>query len=122
MKIKTAEQPAFYEPEFNGNKKLPPEERIKIHIKAHVSNLQLAKYKRFEMEGGVTTISYDDISIARLHIGKIDNLETSKGFIKDGIALADSTEKELYDLLTEVRNWLLNIAEPLAEGESEASE
>ena len=122
MKIKSAELPTIYIPEFNGNKDLPTDEQIVVHVNKHISNLQLAGYKKFEFDGAKTSVKYDNIAIFRYHVGKIDNLEDGKGKIDSGVKLADSTTKELYDLMIEIRDWLINVSEPLPEGESKASE
>lgn len=118
MKIKSVVLEKEFIPEFNGNKELPKGEQIVVEIKKHISNLNMAKYKKFinKMDGSLS-IEYDDGKILGLHVGDIKNLEDDNGPIKNGIDLADSTNKNLYDLMIEIRNYLLNAGETLTEGE-----
>lgn len=118
MKIKSAHLEDSFIPEFNENKKLPSGDQVVVEIKKHISNIQLTTYRKFSSDmKGVTSISYDDLSIVRHHVGAIKNLEDDDGKIKDGIELADSTNKLLYPLLIEIRSFLLNEGELLTEGE-----
>lgn len=122
MKIKSVELPKTFIPEFNGNRELPKAEQIVVHIKEHVSNVQLAQYKKFKYKDGATIVEYDDISIMAYHVGNIDNLEDGNGKIDTGATLADSKNKMLYPLMTETRRWLLDASEPLEPGESKPSD
>jgi len=117
MKIKSVELEKEFVPEFNDNKDYPKEEQIVVKIKKHISNLQLAKYKKYSWSDGAANIEYDDTSIMALHVGEIKNLEDDSGKIKDGAMLADSTNKKLYPLMVEIRNYLMNASETLPEGE-----
>jgi len=122
MIIKSAILQDEFIPEFNENKKLPLAEQIVVEIKAHISNLQLSKYKSFIFVDGATKVEYDDTSIMINHVGNLRNFEDGNGKIKNGIELADSTNKLLYPLMIEIRNHLINESELLPEGESKASE
>ena len=118
MIIRSVEHLESFQPEFNGNMELPEAERITVHVKEQISNLQLSKYKKFTATGNGTSIEYDDAKIARFHIGKIENLEESDGTkITNGVELADSKNKNLYDLMTEIRDKLLNESDKIPQGE-----
>ena len=119
MKIKSVVLEKEFIPEFNGNKELPKGEQIVVEIKKHISNLNMARYKKFinKMDGSMS-IEYDDSKILGLHVGDIKNLEEDNGTkIKNGVDLADSTNKNLYDLMVEIRRYLLDAGETLTEGE-----
>ena len=118
MKIKSVVLEKEFIPEFNGNKELPKGEQIVVEIKKHISNVQLAQYKKFVFKDGGTVVEYDDVSIMAFHIGNLRNLEDDNGAIKTGVDLADSTNKLLYPLMVELRQYLLNIGETLTEGEN----
>ena len=119
MKIKSVVLEKEYIPKFNGNRDLPKVEQIVGEIKKHISNVQLAQYKKFVFKDGGTVIEYDDVSIMAFHVGNIKNLEEDNGtVIKNGVDLADSTNKLLYPLMVEFRQYLLNIGETLPEGEN----
>ena len=118
MKIKSVVLEKEFVPEFNGNKELPKGEQIVVEIKKHISNVQLAQYKKFVFKDGGTVVEYDDVSIMAFHIGNLRNLEDDNGAIKTGVDLADSTNKLLYPLMVEIRQYLLKVEETLTEGES----
>jgi phage terminase large subunit-like protein len=117
LKIKSVELEKEFIPEFNDNKDLPKEEQGVVEIKKHITNLQMAKYKTFSWADGKAVIEYDDTSIMALHVGNLRNFEDDNGILKDGAALADSTNKLWYPLMVEIRNFLLNASETLTEGE-----
>ena len=119
MKIRSVKLEDKYIPEFNGNKDAPLAEQVVVHIKDHISNLQLANYKKFNFEpGGGYNVEYDHAQIFARHIGKIENLEDDDGPIDSGVKLADSKNKALYPLMVEIRNYLLNAGEAMEAGES----
>ena len=108
-----------YIPEFNDNRELPKEEQIVVECKAHISNLQMGNYKKFIQGDGTISVEYDNKTIMVAHVGNIRNLVDHDGtMIKNGIDLADSTNKLLYPLMTELRNYYLNESELLTQGEN----
>lgn len=118
MKLKSVKLENSFIPEFMGNRGLPVSDQIVVEIKDHISNLQLSKYRQFVYKGDSTKVEYDDAAIMIGHVGKIKNLEIDGTPIDDGIKLADSKDKQLYPLMTEIRRFLLNYGEDISEGES----
>ena len=119
MKLKAVTLDKTYIPEFNGNRDLPKEEQVTVEIKRHISNVEMSQYKKFiSRRDGSYTIEYDDPKIMAIHVGAIKNLQVGDAVIKSGVDLGDSDQTVLYDLMIEIRNYLLNAAEALPEGES----
>ena len=119
MKLRPIKLEDVFIPEFNGNRGLPRDEQITVEIKSHMSPFQITKNKRFIRRGAETIVEYDDAVIFLNHVGKISNLEDGHSVkIIDGIALLDSKDKRLYDLVIEIRNYLFTAGEEMEPGEN----
>jgi hypothetical protein len=122
MKLKKIERDDIIIPEFNGNKKLPESEQIKIKINRWPSVTEAKAYKNFSMEtGGQVSVSFKDNVMIPSCVGRIENLVDGTGReIKNGSDLSVSTDTRLGDLVTELRDVILNSCEELEPGESKA--
>lgn len=121
MKIKSTEKSRLFIPEFNGNKELPVEEQITVHIKRFPPASTLNAFKKFSFSGD-NKISIDypaDTTLIQSYVGKIDNLELEdKDKVYDGPSLAKSTNTMLKDLIAEIRDYLIREEDPLTVGEN----
>lgn len=118
MKIKSLRKEKTFIPKFNGNLDLPDEEQVKVEIKSFPWVTEAQQYKQYSVSAdGSVRISYNDSMLLTRHVGKISNLEDGETVIKDGNALANSTNLLLDELVSEIRNYILESGEPLEAGE-----
>ena len=73
------------------------------------------------MKNGSTEVVYDNAGMMVNHIGKIENLKVDGELIDDAVKLCDFPDSRLYDLIIDIRNYLLKESEDLPAGESKAS-
>jgi len=122
MKIRTIRREKLFIPEFNGNKDLPDEEQIKVHLKSFPTVTESGKYKTYRAsDEGMIEISYpNDNTLLIRHVGKIEGIEVEAGTprIFDGTTLANTEILGLENLVAEIRKYLLKSTEELAEGEN----
>ena len=121
MKIKTLRKDKVFVPEFNGNRDLPEEEQITVNIKSFPTGPESSSYRgyRFSQDGATEIVYSNDALMLTKHIGSIKGIELDNGEkINNGSTLSKSTCLELSPLISEIREYLLDVAEPLSEGES----
>jgi len=120
MKIHSVEYNKTFVPKFGGNRELPDNEQIKVHIKSFPPASTLNTYRQISSGTNGYTIAYPkDIEILMQFVGKIENLEVEQGLprIFDGKSLAQSEIREVQDLVAEIRTYLLQGEEDLTPGE-----
>lgn len=124
MKIKTIRKPDEFIPEFNGNKELPEDEQIKINIKSFPSLPEAQNYQGLKIseQGSFEMVYSSDAIMLTRHVGAIKNLEIegqAQGeAITNGSSLAKSKFLELSPLVKEIRDFLLEAADLIPQGES----
>ncbi len=121
MELKSIRRPKIFIPETWDNKKEKPENQIKVHIESFPSGAQVGLYRTFRMKNGLTEVVYDNVSMMINHVGNLDNLKIGGELINDAVKLCDFPDSRLYDLIIDIRNYLLKESEDLPEGESKAS-
>ena len=121
MELKSIRRSKVYIPEIWDNKKEKPENQIKVNISSFPSGAQVGLYRTFRMKNGSTEVVYDNASVMVNHIGKIDNLKIGGELINNAVKLCDFPDSRLYDLIIDIRNYLLKESEDLPVGESKAS-
>ena len=117
MDLKAIDRSKVFIPEFMGNKEQPTEKQIKVHLSRFPSGGELGLYKTFRMKGGSVEVVYANIDMMINHIKKIENLSIGKIVIDDAVKLCDTEDSRLYDLIVEIRNYLLKDSEELEQGE-----
>jgi hypothetical protein len=119
MKIRSIDKPKDFIPTFKKNRELPTDEQIHVKISRFPSIGEIKTYKntKFTFEGSYMTV-YKDFEILTNHVDSITNLDLGSEKVTDGKTLYNSTNTLLSDLLTEVRQYLLESAEELEKGES----
>lgn len=121
MKIHSIENKKVFIPKFMGNRELPEEEQIKVHIKSFPPAVSLGTYRNVSRGANGYTISYPkDTELMVSYVGKIEGVEVPVGMpnIFDGRTLALSDIRELVDLVAEIRGYLLDGEEDLTQGEA----
>lgn len=126
MKLKSIRKDLLFIPEFNNNKNLKNNEQLRVHIKSFPTVAESKGYKSYRhTEGGGLEIVYpNDVAMLLRHVGIIENLdiEDTDEKITDGKSLSNTKILELSGLFSEIRDYLLEAAEPVDQGESSASE
>ncbi len=121
MELKTIKKNTNFIPEFNGNKKLPDTDQIRITIKNFPTALEAKSYKNFKYSGsGDVQLNYNDTYMILNCVGVIRNLIIDKKEIKNGEDLVKSKCLGLDDFITEIRNYVLDDGGILEPGESKA--
>lgn len=120
MKIPKIRKENKFIPEFNGNQELPSGEQIVVNIKTFPSAIEAKQYKSYRIgAGGSIEIAYPkDAVLLKKHVGGISNLDAEGENINNGSTLADTNNLFLGDLISEIRDYLLEVSEPIDPGES----
>lgn len=118
MKVKKLTKSKVFIPEFNGNKDYLTEEQVKIHVTKFPTTAEAGNYRKMSFNGdGSMSITYgNDATMLIRYIGNIENLEDDEK-ISNGKALATSDNLSFSDLISEIREYLLEAAELLEPGE-----
>ena len=117
MELKSINRSKTFIPEFLDNKKQPEDKQIKVTISRFPSGGEMGLYKTFRLKGGSVEVVYVNIDMMISHVGKIENLSIGGVAIDDGIKLCDHQDSRLYDLIVEIRSYLLKDSEELEQGE-----
>lgn len=120
MKLEPIKREMFFYPKcFDDPKEKAGklEDRLKVNFKSYPSGIQKTKYLKYAMVEGGTTLDYDYVEIIVNHVGSIDNLMIGEDKIDTAVKLGDYKDVRLYDLIVEIKNWLLK-SEGFEQGES----
>lgn len=120
MKLHAIEQSKVFVPKFGGNRELPEDEQIKVHIKAFPPASTLNMYRQITAGSQGYTVTYPkDTELIAQFVGRIEGLEVPQGKprIFDGKTLAASDIREVANLIAEIRKYLLDGEEDLTPGE-----
>ena len=120
MKLHAIENNKIFIPKFQGNRELPEDEQIKVHIKSFPAASTINTYRIFSSGNNGLTVTYPkDTELMALFVGKIEGIEVPQGMpnIFDGKTLATSAIREVTDLIAEIRTYLLVGEEDLTPGE-----
>lgn len=109
-------------PGFKGNKNQPEGKQIRITIKKFLSATQAKKFRSFKYSlDGLTEISYPhDDEMMRTCVGEITGINMPEDYtpIKNGNDLSKTEYLMFEDLITEIRQYLLDNSEEMTEKES----
>jgi hypothetical protein len=122
MKIRTIRRESIFIPKFNGNRDLPKDEQITVQVKSFPTVTEAQTYKsfRFSQDSAIEVVYNSDALMLQKHIGKIMNIELDGDHepVISGASLAKTQALELNPLISEIREYLLETAEELTEGEN----
>jgi hypothetical protein len=104
-------------PEFMKNREEKAENQIKVIFKRYPSAGEIGLYKSFRFKNGATEVVYSDAIILSNHIESIKNLSIGGSAIDTAEKLMEAEDSRLYDLIVEIRNYLLKDSEDLESGE-----
>jgi hypothetical protein len=125
MKIKSVKVSKLFVPEWNDNKKLPPNEQVMITFARIPGTAEKNTFMGFKADSqGSIQFVFNDTLLASSLISKIDNLiieeDGQDKRIRTGQELAQTNSSALADLFTEIRAYLFPEADENEAGESEA--
>lgn len=119
MKLRSLRRSKTYIPKFNNNRELPTEEQIVVEYKNFPTISEAKSYKTYRYStDGATEMVFNDAVLLIRHVGKITNLEDDDGKILDGLALSKSENLLLDELVSELREYALEVTEKLPEEEN----
>jgi hypothetical protein len=120
MKLRAIKIEKTFIPEWNGNKKLPLNEQVKIHFSRIPATSEKQTYKSYSFKNGAAELIFNDNLLAAAFISRIENFELGDEKVKDGKDLATAYHPKLDSLFTEIRGYLFPDDEDLTQGESKA--
>ena len=120
MKIRTVGKEKLFIPEFEGNKKDPIDEQIRVNLKGFPAAGDKTKYMTVSFGDKGTNIAYAERSIIRAFVKDIENLEYNEKKIITPDDLLNCEYTGFTPLISEIRDYIMSDEELIPEGESEA--
>lgn len=120
MKIRSLVKEKEFIPKIWGNEDLKKEDQIVVNIKKFPAVEDLGKIKAFKYDAdGNVIINYNNGYMLKNFVGSIKNIEVDGDEqITNGSSLASTNILELEELVSSIREFLLETSEVVTEGEN----
>jgi hypothetical protein len=122
MDINIIEKDKVLIPEWHGNREKPTSQQIRVLFKHFPGPVDAVNLKKEYYKDGARIIEYNDVSILMNYVDRIENLTFQGKPIREPFDLIASGWTGFKPLVVEIREYVLEEAKELTEGESEASE